>query len=185
MQRHRMLFIVALTAALLSALAALGAEESPSLGDQVTTVYIVRHAEKVDLSADPSLSPIGRQRAADLARTLADEGIDAVFVTQFARTRETGQAVADAAGLTPRAYGAADAAGVAATILAEHAGEEILLVGHSNTVDDLAAALGAEGLSDLDESEYDHLFVVHRFPSGAHLDRLRYGEPSALTSEDP
>jgi broad specificity phosphatase PhoE len=142
---------------------------------QVTTVYIVRHAEKAGGGADPPLSAAGRARAQELVHVLGDEGIDAVFVTEFVRTQQTGAPMAASAGLAAQQYPAGDAAGVAATILADHAGERVLVVGHSNTVDDVAAALGAGGLSDLAEDQFDRLFVVHRFSSVAHLDRLRYG----------
>jgi phosphohistidine phosphatase SixA len=142
---------------------------------QVTTVYLVRHAEKADNSADPPLSGDGEIRAEELARVLGDEGIDAVLVTNFIRTQQTGAPLAAAAGVTAQQYPASDTQGVADLILANHAGGRILVVGHSNTVDDIAAALGAAGLSDLDEDQFDRLFVVHRFGSVAHLDRLRYG----------
>lgn len=142
---------------------------------RITTVYIVRHAEKAGGGADPPLSAAGQARAQELAHVLGDEGIDAVFVTQLIRTQQTGAPLAAAVGVAAQQYPAADAAGLVATILAGHAGERVLVVGHSNTVDDVAAALGAGGLSDLAEDQFDRLFVVHRFSSVAHLDRLRYG----------
>ncbi len=142
---------------------------------QVTTVYIVRHAEKVDNSADPQLSAAGQERAKELAHVLGDEGIDAVFVTDFIRTRHTGAPVEKAAGVTARLYPANKTQKLIDMILADHVGKRILVVGHSNTVDDIAAGLGATGLSDLADDQYDRLFVVHRFADTAHLDRLRYG----------
>ena len=144
----------------------------------VTTVYVVRHAEKMDASADPELTDAGRARASELARVLADDAVDAVYTTPFLRTRETARPVAEAAGVELTEYDPRDSAALAEAVLARHAGGRVVVVGHSNTVDDLAAAFGAAGLSDLDESEYDHLFVVHRWEDGtAHLDRLRYGAP--------
>ena len=142
---------------------------------EVTTVFITRHAEKVDSSADPPLSAAGQARADELARVLTDEGIDAVFVTEFIRTQQTGAALAAGAGVTPQQYSASDAQGVADTIIANHGGDRVLVVGHSTTVDDIAAALGAAGLSDLGEDHFDRLFVVHRFAGVAHLDQLRFG----------
>lgn len=142
---------------------------------QVTTIYLVRHAEKADSSADPPLSAAGQARAAELAHVLADEGINTVFTTQFIRTQQTGAPVAGMENINPTPYQATDTQGVADTIINHHGGKRILVVGHSNTVDDIAAALGATGLSDLSENQFDRLFVIHRFADMAHLDRLRYG----------
>ena len=60
-------------------------------------------------------------------------------------------------------------------ILAAHTGARVLVVAHSNTVDDIAAALGVAGVAELDEQQFDRLFVIHRFATLAHIDRLRYG----------
>ena len=79
------------------------------------------------------------------------------------------------AGVTPEQYQASDTQGVVDTILTNHAGGRVLVVGHSNTVDDIASGLGATGLSDLGEDQFDRLFVVHRLANVAHLDQLRYG----------
>jgi len=162
--------------------AALPLDASETRGDAlaaepVTTVYVVRHAEKAAAAgSDPALSAAGEVRAEALAHVLSDTGIDAVFVTKFRRTRQTGEPPAAAAGIAPRRYDAADAAGLAATIRSDHAGDSVLVVGHSNTIDDLTAALGAPGVSELAETHYDRLFVVHLGPWGSHLERLRYGE---------
>jgi broad specificity phosphatase PhoE len=142
---------------------------------EITTVYIIRHAEKADSSANPPLSAAGQARADELAHVLSDEGIDAVFVTNFTRTQQTGAPVAAAAGVTPKQYQASETQSVVDTILADHIGDRVLVVGHSNTVDDIASGLGATDLSDLGEDQFDRLFVVHRFANVAHLDQLRYG----------
>lgn len=141
----------------------------------VTGVYIVRHAEKASGGSDPVLTAAGQARAQELARVLGAVGLDAVFATPFQRTQLTAAPVAAAQGLTTQIYDANDAAGVVATILADHRGGEVLVVGHSNTVDDIAAALGVGGVSELSEGQFDRLFVVHRINRIGHLDELRYG----------
>lgn len=154
-----------------------GAEEA----GEVTTVYLVRHAEK-QTGDDPGLTAAGRERARQLAHVLEDAGIDAVFSTDWARTRETAAPVAAVAGLSPQLYtSAAEVAGA----IREHrggdaAGDTFLVIGHSNTLDDVAASLGVTGLSDLDESEYDRLYVIHLHSSEVFLERLRFGAPSPV-----
>lgn len=169
--------IVGLLAALLLALAGAGLAGAEEAGE-VATVYVVRHAEK-ESGDDPGLTAAGRERARQLAHVLEDVGVDAVFSTDWARTRETAAPVAEAAGLSPQLYASANE--VADAIREQSggpAGDSFLVVGHSNTLDDVAASLGVTGLSDLDESEYDHLYVIHLHPAGAFLDRLRFGAPS-------
>jgi broad specificity phosphatase PhoE len=139
------------------------------------TVYVVRHAEKAAGSSDPGLSPRGRARAEELSHVLSDAGIRAVFVSEFKRTQQTGAPVALAAGISTTRHPAGDIKGLVATLLDKHGGERVLVVGHSNTVDDIATALGAPGLSDLSDDQYDRLYVVHRLAGEVTLERLRYG----------
>jgi 2,3-bisphosphoglycerate-dependent phosphoglycerate mutase len=143
---------------------------------QITSVYLIRHAEKVNASADPPLAPErGQGRAQTLTHILGKAGISAIFVTPFKRTQQTAAPLAAALGLTPIQYQATDAQGVAATILAGHAAGRVVVIAHSNPVDDVAAALGVQGVAELGELQFDRLFAIHRFANVAHLNRLRYG----------
>ncbi len=147
---------------------------------RTTTIYLARHAEKASgppgNPSDPPLSPAGEARAQDLAHMLGDEGIEAIFVTNFQRTQQTAAPLAAATGITPIIYDAGSPAQAVDAILADHQGQRILVIGHSNTLDDLAAELGAAGVPELGEQSFDRLFVIHRFGATPHLDRLRYGE---------
>ena len=61
-------------------------------------VFVVRHAEKADLSdPDTPLSPAGEQRAQALAKSLQGERVKAVYATEFKRTQQTAQPTAKAA----------------------------------------------------------------------------------------
>jgi phosphohistidine phosphatase SixA len=71
---------------------------TPAAG-QATTVILARHAEKAAPTGDPVLTPVGDQRAQDLARALADVRLAAVITTQYQRTRLTAAPVAQAAKL--------------------------------------------------------------------------------------
>lgn len=132
---------------------------------EATTVYLVRHAEKVDESEDPSLSEIGMARAQALADSLAPGGIDAIFVTRYQRTDLTAQPLAERLGLTPtvvQAEGGTDslAARTARIVRALPAGSRVLVVGHSNTVGPTIEALGGPPTADLPSCEYNTLFEV-------------------------
>ena len=57
----------------------------------VTTVIVVRHAEKniEPSNPDPDLSPAGQARAQESARMFGDAGINAIYATQYKRTQQT------------------------------------------------------------------------------------------------
>lgn len=149
-----------------------------------TTMIFVRHAEKALTPIDdPALSPEGQVRAAELARQLVDAdvvaGIDAIYSTDFRRTVETAQPVADALKLEINRYDPDDNEAVLERILKEHKGQIILVVGHSNTVPTLIADLGASKLvPPIAEAEYDNIYLVSIPWFGkTKTIRLRYGAP--------
>lgn len=138
------------------------------------TLYLVRHAEKADDGTDdPPLTDAGTARAQHLAAMLADAGIDAVYATRYRRNQETAAPLAEALGVPVTTY-AAQGAALADTLRARHAGQDVLVVGHSNTVPQLLDALvGADAYDDLSEQEYDALFVVTAWADTADVALLR------------
>ncbi|MDW8284279.1 MAG: phosphoglycerate mutase family protein [Myxococcales bacterium] len=145
----------------------------------LTQVLIVRHAEKADTSADPDLSPAGQARAQALAHVAAKAGVQAIFVTQFRRTQQTAQPLAQQLGLPMVQVAASDTAGLVQRILARHAGQVVLVVAHSNTMAQIVSALGGPAIEPIREADYDNLLVVLRPPKGpVRLLHLRYGSPS-------
>lgn len=142
-----------------------------------TTVVLVRHAER-GAGADPALTAAGQARATLLAQMLQDAALSAVFVTDTQRSRQTGTPAATGAGVALTQYDATDAAALAAAIRAGHPGRTVLVVAHSNTVDDIAAALGAAGVSELTDAQFDRMFVIMRSWCGTRLLRLRFGAPT-------
>lgn len=124
-----------------------------------STIFIVRHAEKVDESRDPLLSARGTQRAQSLAQHLRDAGIRKIFVTEFQRTALTARPLAELTQVALTPYAAKDSAKLA-TLLTSGA-ENALVVGHSNTVANIAAALGVKEVKAVADDEYDRLIVIH------------------------
>jgi len=150
-----------------------------------TTMIFVRHAEKALIPVDdPGLSAEGQLRAAELARQLVDAdvvaGIDAIYSTSYRRTVETAQPVADALGLPINRYSPDDDdEEVVDAMVRKHKGKIILVVGHSNTVPTLIAALGAsKNVPPIAEMEYDNIYIVSIPWFGkTKTIRLRYGTP--------
>jgi broad specificity phosphatase PhoE len=149
-----------------------------------TTIIFVRHAEKeANGDDDPGLSEAGRRRVAELTRQLVDAdvvaGIDAIYATPFRRSQETAQPLAQALHLPINNYDAADSETVLETILKNHKGKIILVIGHSNTLPELIANLGAsKKVPPIDELEYDNIYIISIPWFGkTKTIRLRYGEP--------
>ena len=77
-----------------------------------TELFLVRHGEsaavvagvpvpQVDGHDDPALAPEGREQAERVGERLADQRIDAIYVTPLRRTHETAAPLAARLGLTP------------------------------------------------------------------------------------
>lgn len=143
-----------------------------------TTVVIVRHAEKANTpKANPPLTDAGRARAELLAKMLRTAGVSAVYTSGFARTDQTAKPIADAVGVALTRYDARHSRALAELLKRASAGSVGLVVGHSNTIPDLLAALGVDRrrLPTIADDEYDNLFVVTLFQGKASLVCLRYG----------
>lgn len=138
-------------------------------------IFIVRHAERADASADSALSPAGEARAARLASMLRDAGITRIYTTDVTRTIQTAAPLAQTLRLTASALKAGDQDALLAGIHAASAHDRILVVGHSNTVPSLLQALGVTPAIAIADTEYDNLFVVIPRPGAApRLLRLRF-----------
>lgn len=141
-------------------------------------VVLVRHAEKeADGTEDPALTDAGRQRAADLAARLVPERVVAVYSTDFRRTQETARPIAEAAGVAVTTEPIGDAGIEAFTArMAERVrshlavdGGTVVVVGHSNTIPNLAAALSGEPVAPMPETEYDRVIAVVLDSAGGQL----------------
>ena len=138
------------------------------------TIYIVRHAEKQLEGKDPELAYVGEVRAKKLAQILEKEAIKRVLTTDYTRTRNTAQPTAATAGLTLEVYDPKNQDALVADLRASEG--NVLVVGHSNTVSQLANAFVGEGekFADLTDLEYDFIYVVTLEKNGAKVVRKTY-----------
>lgn len=147
------------------------------------TVYLVRHAEKADASADPVLSEAGSARAAALSAALRDAHPVLVLTSPLQRTRLTAGPTAEYHSAPMEAVsleggGAAHVAATVARVRALPADATVLIVGHSNTIPAIARALGYAEAADMPECEYDRMTVLHLMDAAAHGMVSRYGTPT-------
>jgi broad specificity phosphatase PhoE len=142
----------------------------------ITTVFLVRHAEKAESPADnPPLNETGLWRAQVLAHTLGKAGIMAIYTSQFLRTQQTAEPLAKQLGITPtvmtltpnptnpREISSQSILAIVQDIQRRHAGETVLVVGHTNSVPPVIRMLRATPVPVIDELTFDNLFVMSIF----------------------
>jgi len=145
-----------------------------------TTVVLVRHAEKDTnfVGSDPPLNTAGLLRSRELARVLGDLKFSAIYVTPWVRSRKTADPLAQRQGDSLVIM--VDAIDGTVRGIRQHPGGTILVVGHSNTVPQILAALAGQPDFAKLVVGYDDLFVL-TLTRGAEprLLHLHYGAPSA------
>lgn len=139
-----------------------------SLSSCQSTFYIVRHAEKVDNSADAALSAAGQARAITLKDSLLSKNILKIYSTNFTRTRNTAKPLSDAINVPIELYNARNQTALIDS-LKKMKGKNVLVVGHSNTIRHVVNGLYERDTlhNDLPETDFDNLFIVKRvfFPN--------------------
>lgn len=128
----------------------------------ITTFILVRHAEKdlTQSTSDPDLSADGKARATRLVEMLQQTDIHGVYSTNFKRTQQTVEQVALAKSLAVTVYDARNTADIDAMIT-KHAGQTILVSGHSNTIPAFANYLiGEDKYQPMGDGEYGNIIVV-------------------------
>jgi phosphohistidine phosphatase SixA len=188
LSQHRFVWLamLLLIAPLLTRPGAAGAVRS---GDEVfiiKTVILVRHAERLDTSADSPLSAAGFARAQKLAEMFAPAGIKAIYITQYLRTKQTAEPLSKQTGVpltpitiqvkqsNPREVSEESIRQIVDRIMGGTDGT-VLVVGHSNSVPDVIKMLGAGEAPFIDEKKFDDLFIVTVFAKGqAKVMRMKY-----------
>lgn len=135
------------------------------------TLYLVRHAEKQPIKNNPSLTQCGIARSEQLATLLASANIDKIYSTAYARTRETATPLAMKRQLMLSNYSPRGLTQLA--IKLKKAGENTLVVGHSNTTPQLASLLTGQQVANITEKEYQMLYQIHVVNDKAYLTVLK------------
>lgn len=152
---------------------------------KVTTIFLVRHAEKQVATSgqpmmstnDPPLTDEGKTRAKNLSRMLTKAGVKTIITSQFLRTKQTAEPLAESLGLTtqviPIAADPADRNKVSQQSIKnivdkiyQNPGQSVLIVGHTNTLPDVIAMLGGDLVPVIPETDYDNLFIVTLYEKG-------------------
>ncbi len=166
--KHLIILLLVVTFALPSC-----AQETQT-NKQTTTYYFIRHAEKDrsdKTNRDPNLKQEGILRAAKWSLVFANIDFDAVYSTNYNRTKQTAQPTAEKQGLEVQIY---DPRQLFSEAFANKTkGQTVLVVGHSNTTPAFVnAVLGTKKYENIDDNNNANLYIVTISPSGEKADTV-------------
>jgi len=127
--------------------------------NKTTTIYFIRHAEKVDRSNNPDLSTFGLERAAHWSEIFSDIPFDAIYSTDFTRTKQTAAPTAINKKIDITIY---DAKNIDfQKFKTDNLGKTVLVVGHSNTIPDFVNKLiNQDVYSNIEDKTFGNLYIV-------------------------
>ncbi|MGJ8663186.1 MAG: winged helix-turn-helix domain-containing protein, partial [Marinicella sp.] len=130
-----------------------------SLSD-VTQIYILRHTEKFDLtSEDPVLSAAGIERAKYWKKVLQHIEFDQVFTTEFKRNIQTAKLISSESSVKPELYYPMSFDVLKFLKLIQ--GQQVLIIGHSNTIPDMVnRIIGETKYPPMSHENYNILYTV-------------------------
>jgi len=139
-------------------------------GQEIPTTFILlRHAEKdmKQSTNDPDLSDAGKKRAERLASMLDKTVVTAIYSSDYKRTRQTVQSLAQRKGLPIQTYVPNQEDDIDA-ILAKNRGGTVVVAGHSNTIPQFVNyLLGEPRYHTFEDGEYGNLIIVSLIGRGA------------------
>ena len=134
--------------------------EKPS--DECSTIYLIRHAEKVRTDKsdrDPDLNNKGFLRAENWKDYFFDKDISKIYSTNYKRTVKTVKPLAENKNLEIIIYSPDDV--VYQDFLDSSVGENTIVVGHSNTIPNFVNNLINEDYYDqIDDLTNSNLYIV-------------------------
>ena len=148
---------------------------------QTSTFILMRHAEKdtsvqgsTMMQADTKLSSAGEARAALIPEILKSFSPDAIYSTNFIRTKSTVTPLAKKAGKEIQVYDHRNLKEFAEELLKMEA-KTVVVAGHSNSTPMLVNLLIKENkYPNLDESVYDTYWVVTVKNGKAEARQMKY-----------
>lgn len=125
-------------------------------------IYIIRHAEKELSGTDPALTETGRKRAAAWAEMFRPSELNIILTSDAKRTRETGGIIARSLGIPHKEFPIEDVAGLIDLIEFDHEQDNVLIVGHTETIPQILSNLGSFEDVEIGQSDFANLFVLVR-----------------------
>jgi hypothetical protein len=129
-----------------------------------TVVILVRHAEvEQQNEPDANLSLVGKERAARLARVLAQlqspRAVDAILAADTKRAQQTVQPLAESLSLPTNVVPPAEWESLGDRIRRDHRGEVVLVTGDPKQLLPVFAELADDPIA-IPDGEFDRLYVI-------------------------
>ena len=129
---------------------------------EVTTYYLIRHAEKLRIDItdkNPKLNYEGVKRADAWKVVFSNVSLDAVYSTDYNRTKLTAKPTADSKHLPIFLYDPKDM--YSESFQHKTKGKAVLVVGHSNTTHIFAnKVLGRDEYNQINDDNNSNLYIV-------------------------
>lgn len=126
---------------------------------QTTTIYCIRHAEKVDNSKNPDLSPKGYERANQWAYTFEKVPLKAIYSTDFIRTKATAKPTAESKKLEIITYDTKTLE--LEKINKNYPGQAVLIVGHSNSIPEMINQfINEKAYTTIEDTVFGNLYII-------------------------
>ena len=135
---------------------------SSCYSQEVTTYYFIRHAEKLRIDItdkNPKLNYEGVKRADAWKEVFTNVNLDAVYSTDYNRTKLTAKPTADSKNLPIFLYDPKDM--YSESFQHKTKGKAVLVVGHSNTTHIFAnKVLGRDEYNQINDDNNSNLYIV-------------------------
>ena len=129
---------------------------------EITTYYFIRHAEKLRVDKterNPNLNLKGFKRAEAWKEVFSNISFDAIYSTDYTRTKLTAKPTADSKNLPILIYNPRDMYSKA--FQNQTKGKTILVVGHSNTTNVFAnKVIGFDKYQGIKDNNNSNLYIV-------------------------
>jgi 2,3-bisphosphoglycerate-dependent phosphoglycerate mutase len=135
---------------------------SSCYSQEVTTYYLIRHAEKLRIDItdkNPKLNYEGVKRADAWKEVFTNVKLDAVYSTDYNRTKLTAKPTANSKNLPIFLYDPKDM--YSESFQHKTKGKAVLVVGHSNTTHIFAnKVLGRDEYNQINDNNNSNLYIV-------------------------
>ena len=169
MKKLLTLIIIALVA-----LPTFSQEEATQEEQNTTTYYFIRHAEKNRSNKDDKDPPLvinGQLRAAKWSLVFEHVNFDAIYSTDYNRTKQTAQPTAELNNLDITLYNPKELD--IKMFLEDTKGKTVLVVGHSNTTPMFVnSIIGEDKYQQIEDTNNGNLYIVTISGSGEISDTL-------------
>ena len=129
--------------------------------EKPTKLFFIRHAEVVnDGTQNPPLSELGMLKAERWGHTFSNEKIDLIYATDYIRTQQTAEIIADTKGvLVVESYHPSTLDFDQFRKMVK--GKTVVIVGHSNTTPMFVnKIIDSQKYKPLEHDDYSSLFIV-------------------------